>query len=305
MLKLNWKESAEGLPEFVDSINEGNSFDLDTDFVVRCLFAVSGLGGKLNIDLLRKQSNVDELRSNYRAVLRRDPGHRRLRSDRMQCQSSRLLGSSTTLVPIVHYMFRLPRHEVPNDQVDRLRTAIYLFGWHAVLALRGEPGRQLRAVRFGCLRTRRSHVPPRAAIQRVRGWEGIDSIEDLAESNHHADAPPDPRPQWRAGAVRRNAPEIDHIFPGRNCGDGTTTRSDINDLANFWILAQGKNRNKSNRKPKDYFADVSETALDKALIDPDLLDYRSFRRFLRQRREAILERLEAKLGLTDADLERA
>jgi hypothetical protein len=34
--KLNWKESAEGLPEFVDAIKEGNSFDLDTDFVVRC-----------------------------------------------------------------------------------------------------------------------------------------------------------------------------------------------------------------------------------------------------------------------------
>jgi hypothetical protein len=42
----------------------------------------------------------------------------------------------------------------------------------------------------------------------------------------------------------------------------------------------------------------------RALIDPHLLDYRSFRRFIRERREAMLERLEAKLGLTDADLER-
>ena len=33
MLKPNWKESAEALPEFVESVNRGNSFEIDTDFV--------------------------------------------------------------------------------------------------------------------------------------------------------------------------------------------------------------------------------------------------------------------------------
>lgn len=46
MLKLNWKESATALPDFVDEINEGNSFEIDIDFVIRCLFAVSNLGTK-------------------------------------------------------------------------------------------------------------------------------------------------------------------------------------------------------------------------------------------------------------------
>ncbi len=31
-------------------------FHLDTDFVVRCLFAVSGLGTRFDPDLLRKQN---------------------------------------------------------------------------------------------------------------------------------------------------------------------------------------------------------------------------------------------------------
>ncbi len=47
MLKLNWRESAESLPDFVRQIKEGNAFDLDTDFVIRCLFAVSGLGTEI------------------------------------------------------------------------------------------------------------------------------------------------------------------------------------------------------------------------------------------------------------------
>jgi hypothetical protein len=59
MLKLNWRESAENLPEFLRAINRGNSLEIDEDFVIRCLLAVSDLGAKLNIDLFRKKSTID------------------------------------------------------------------------------------------------------------------------------------------------------------------------------------------------------------------------------------------------------
>jgi 5-methylcytosine-specific restriction endonuclease McrA len=306
MLKLNWKESAEGLPEFVDTINNGNSFDLDTDFVVRCLFAVSGLGGKLDIDLLRKQANIRAMQENFTQCCNAIRATVDFVQGDCSCQSSRLLGSSTTLVPIVHYLFYTPRHEVPNDQVDRLRKAVYLLALARPFSRYGESrvGNFVRSVSDAYKRG--DHVfPLELVIRRVRDWERIDSIEKLAESNHlltlHLI-------QGLTGArvqYSRNAPEIDHIFPRAELRRRNHDESDINDLANFWILAKGKNRNKSNRKPKDYFADVSKTALDRALIDRDLLDYRSFRRFLRQRREAMLNRLEAKLGLTDTDLQRA
>ena len=81
MLKLNWKESAEALPQFVNSINEGNSFDLDADFVIRCLFAVSDLGTKFDIDLLRKRSNVDKLRSSFTECCEADPIDNRFRTN--------------------------------------------------------------------------------------------------------------------------------------------------------------------------------------------------------------------------------
>src|SRR6266545_202030 len=97
MLKLSWKESAEGLPEFVDAINQGNSFGLDTDFVVRCLFAVSDLGGRLDLNHLRNKRNVEALQANFdgccdaiRATL--DFVQRECR-----CESSDLLGSSHML----------------------------------------------------------------------------------------------------------------------------------------------------------------------------------------------------------------
>jgi hypothetical protein len=210
------------------------------------------------------------------------------------------------LVPIVHYLFQTPKHEVPNDQVARLRTAVYLFGLAKPFSRYGES-------RVGNFVREATEIyvndgyafPLERAIRRVREWERIESIDDLAESNHlltlHLI-------QGLSGArvqYSRNAPEVDHIFPRAELRRRKHDEEGINDLANFWILAKGKNGNKSNRKPKDYFADVNKAALDKALIDRRLLDYRSFRRFIRERREAMLERLEVKLGLTDADLARS
>ena len=201
MIKLNWKESAEGLPEFVDAINEGNSFDLNTDFVIRCRFAVSGLGGKLNIDLLRRQSNVTKLRDNFAECCDAIRGTVDFIQTECRCQSSSLFGSSTTLVPIVHYVFGLPRHEVPNNQIDRLRTAVYLFGLAQPFSRYGESrvGAFIRAELNS--RDPEDHAfPLEAAIEKVRGWQGqIDRGSRRVESRPHA--PSDPGIERRKGAV--------------------------------------------------------------------------------------------------------
>jgi 5-methylcytosine-specific restriction endonuclease McrA len=300
MLKLNWRESAEGLPEFVASINEGNSFDLDHDFVVRCLFAVSGLGGKLNIDLLRSQANMTRLRDNFEQCCDAIRATVDFVRDQCACQSSRLMGSSTTLVPIVHYLFGLPRHEVPNNQVDRLRSGVYLFALAKPFSRYGESrvGSFVRSELDPAVRAT-GVFPLEAAIRRVRGWEHIHTVEDLAEANADLTLH---LVQGLSGAhvkYSRNAPEVDHIFPRAELRRKNYDEEDIDDIANFWILAQNKNRNKSNRKPKDYFADVGQQQLQGALIDPALLDYRRFRRFVRERRARLVDQLANKVGLTD------
>ena len=306
MLKLNWKESAEGLPEFVHAINEGNSFELDTDFVVRCLFAVSGLGGKLDIDLLRKQANISKLQSNYESCCEAIRATVDFVQGECKCQSSRLLGSSTTLVPIVRYLHTLPRHEVPNDQVDRVRTAVYLFGLARPFSRYGE-SRVGNFVRTA-LDTRAADdgsFPLETALRRVRDWENIESVEALAEANHLLTLHLIQGLSGTRVQYSRNAPEVDHIFPRSELRKRGHDEDDINDLANFWILARGKNRNKSNRAPKDYFANVAKGQLDKALIDPTMLNnYRGFRKFIRERRTAMVERLSKQIGLQDADFQR-
>lgn len=304
MLKLSWKESAEGLPEFVASVNQGNSFDLDTDFVVRCLFAVSNLGGRLDLKLLRKKKNVEALQGAFaqccdaiRATV--DFVHRECR-----CQSSDLLGGSHMLVPIVYYLFHLPKHDVPNDQTDRLRTAIYLLGLATPFSRYSESriGTFIRTELQPRAEASDADFPLEAAIDRVRRWENIECLDDLAQSNvdltlHLIQGLSGARMQYK-----RNSPETDHIFPRSELRRKGVDEDLINSLANFWILAQGKNRNKSNRHPKQYFEDVSKRQLKVALIDSDLLDYRRYKKFIATRRNAILKKLQDAVGIADADL---
>ena len=94
----------------------------------------------------------------------------------------------------------------------------------------------------------------------------------------------------------RNSPEVDHIFPRSELRKKDWEEGEINDPANFWILARGKNRNKSNRAPKQYFKDVSDAELARALIDRELLVYSRYRTFLGKRREAMVDRLGKRIG---------
>jgi hypothetical protein len=97
-------------------------------------------------------------------------------------------------------------------------------------------------------------------------------------------------------------PEIDHIFPRSKLRKQGFPEGQINHFANFWILAKGKNRNKSDRHPKEYFEDVSDTQLRRAMIPRELLDYHRFTTFLETRKGMMLTELERRLQLDDTAL---
>lgn len=304
MLKLNWRESAEGLPEFVDSINEGNSFALDTDFVVRCLFAVSGLGGKLDIDLLRNRRHVVAMQSKFAECCDAIRATVDFVHSECRCDSSSLLGSASTLVPIVYYLCYTPGHLVPNDQVDRLRTAIYVLGLARPFSRYSESriGAFVRRELEPRVNAGDNTMPLEAVLSSVRLWERIDSLDGLAEANvdltlHLVQGLSGAKVQYS-----RNAPEVDHIFPRAELRRRNVDEDLIQDFANFWILAQGKNRNKSNRDPRRYFEDVSDRQLRAALIDRGLLNYRGYKRFLRTRRAEMIMRVGKKIGIGNAEL---
>jgi hypothetical protein len=305
MLKLNWKESASTLPQFVDSINKGNSFELDVDFVIRCLFAVSDLGTKFDIELLRKKEHIDKIRQNFQRCCEAISSTVDSIQRDCWCSSSKALGGYNTLVPFVYYLFHTPKHQVPNSEISNFRKALYLFGFTMPFS-RYADSRLAKFIREELKPSLEKdyQFPLDKAVKWVKYWERIKGFGlEVVQRN--------PRlalylVQNYSGAevhLKANAPDIDHIFPRSELRKQGFEEAEINHVANYWVLSKGKNQNKSAKHPKTYLKDVDETELERALIDREMLDYRKYRRFLQQRGEKIVTHVKDKVGFLDSDFD--
>ena len=304
MLKLNWRESAETLPQFVQEVNKGNSFDIDTDFVIRCLFAVSDLGTKFDLDRLRKKQNVERLRKNFtpccdaiRSVLdsvARD----------CWCSSSSLIGGLSTLVPFVYWLFHAPKHEVPTGGTSDFRKSFYLFAFARPFSRYADSrlGRFIRDELYPLVDRKEYGFPFASAVAWVKYWERMAALDaHLLQSNVQLTLHVVQDLSSDKVHYRRNAGELDHIFPRSVLREKGFQEAEINHFANFWILAKGKNQNKSNKHPADFFKDVDAGEMTRALIDRDLLDYRRFTTFVKQREEQIIAVVKKRLQFSDSD----
>lgn len=304
MLKLNWKESATALPDFVSKVNEGNSFEIDIDFVIRCLFAVSDLGTKFDIDLLRKKTHMQKLQSNFGKCCSAIQSVVDAVQQHGGVANSKALGGLSNLVPFVYYLFQIKGHELPNNQVANFRKSLFLFGFSGPFSryadsrlgkfikdeLREIPGRDI------------NRFPVDRAVWWVNYWESVTGFNgDLIQRN--------PRLahyilQQDSGSkvhFAMNAREMDHIFPRSTLKEKGFDEAKINHFANFWILGKNKNINKTNKPPSKYFEDVDDKQLAKALIDREMLDYRRYRKFIEHRGEAIIDGLAKKIGIGEQD----
>lgn len=310
MLKLNWKESAEALPEFVESVNKGNSFELDTDFVIRCLFAVSDLGTRFDLELLRNKANVQTMQDNFVPCCDAIRSTIDFVKDNCWCASSRIIGGSATLIPFVYYFFHLPKHQIPSRYVDDARKALYLLGFTLPFSRYADSrlGSFIRWELKPLVEKRDWAFPLNSVIYYLDHWEGITSFgEALFRKNPALALHLIQKHSGGRAQYKNNSPELDHIFPRSVLRNKHYSPAAIDHFANFWILAKEKNQNKSNKPPKVYFREekVSAQDLKRALIPTNLLEYRKYRTFLKKRSQAILKAVERTLDLSAADFERA
>jgi len=302
MLKLNWKESATALPEFVDKINSGNSFEIDIDFIIRCLFAASDLGTKFDIDMLRKKSNMAKMQTNFEKCCTAIESTIDNIQKHCWISSNKAMGGILNLVPFVYYFFHLPKHQIPNNFINDFRKSFFLFCFARPFS-RYADSRLGKFIREELKdKDDRSQFPFKSAVWWVNYWEGINGWNaDMVQRN--------PRLalyiiQQDAGSkthYKSNKREMDHIFPRSKLREKDFDESKVNNFANFWIMSKGKNINKTNKHPKKYFEDVPDKELNIALIDRSLLDYRRYGTFLDKRGKAILKRLNEKIGLSEDD----
>lgn len=302
MLKLNWRESADELPDFIREINEGNNLDIDIDFVIRSLFTVSDLGSKFDVDLLRKNSNVRRIQEKYEVTCNAIKSLVDFMRDECNITNSGIIGGYLNLIPFVYYLANTPDNLVPDSELGKMKRALYIFGFTKPFSRYADSriGRFVREELKSLSDEKNYSFPLANAIWWANYWEGYDCFDTkLLQKNKTLTLH---LLQGRHGAkvkYTRNAPEIDHIFPQSTLKEKGRDWGIINTFGNFWILSKTKNQNKSNKHPKEYFKDVDDVILNKALIPRELLDYRHFNKFVREREIKILEKIKNDLGIKD------
>jgi hypothetical protein len=304
MLRLYWPEASTLLPHFIDEINESGNLNIDNDFVIRCMFSTGGIGTRLDIDLLRKKSNVEKIKNSYNDCF--DAIRSAVDFVRNDCaiDSPRLLGGINTLVPVVHYLFYSKSHTFSKSARSEARRILFLFAFAKTFTQHSDS--RTGAFIRECMPDIKeiingSPLSFKSAALYVYHRSNFDLTGDRL-FGHNIDLALSILQRKSGGKTKlsANLPEIDHIFPRSELASRDVEPQEIDDIGNLWILPRDMNRNKSAMHPKDYLANVDDDTLRLALIDRELLDYRSYRKFIRNRRSAIVAELREITGLSEA-----
>ncbi|MEZ4917818.1 MAG: DUF262 domain-containing protein [Saprospiraceae bacterium] len=306
MLKLNWKESADELPDFIKEINEGNSLGIDIDFVIRSLFAVSNMGSKFDVDLLRKHSNVKKVKENYQRTCNSIKSLVDFLANDCQILNSGLIGGYLNLIPIVYYLSYTPDNLVPNSEIAKLKKALFIFSFTRPFSRYGDSriGKFIRKELKPLADKKDYSFPLDNSIWWTNYWESYYEFDTkMLQRNRHLTLH---LLQGKHGAkvkYKKNSPELDHIFPKSTLREKGYEWNEIDRIGNFWILAKTKNQNKSNKHPKVYFNDVEDSVLEKAMIEREMLNFKKYRAFVSERENDILNRIKKNIGIKDKEVD--
>ena len=302
ILKLNWKESAQALPDVLRIINRDNSFDLDTDFVIRCLFAVSDLGTKVDVDVLRKRSNLVTVRANFQRCCEAMLATVEFAKTQCSLAGGRLMGGTSSLIPFVYYLYHAPDRRFSEDQIEDARRALYLLAFTRPFARSADSrlGAFIRSDLQPLIGSVDGRFPLAKVVNWVGYWETVRGCDQgLLQSN----------PALAIHVVQgmggqpvkyvNHAPELDYVFPRAQLRAHGYDEGLVNHFANVWALPEGKGPNRRNRHPSSHWKDVDDGYLEEALIERSLLDYPSYPAFISQRTERIVRKVRDRLQFTD------
>lgn len=306
MLKLNWKDSAINLPKFVEEINSNTNFDIDKDFIIKCLFAVSDFGPKYDIDILRKKSNVDKIKVNYEKCCNAIKSCIDFVRQHCWINSDRVLPGYNILIPFVYILFHTPKHLFRESEISDVRKFFYISAFTRLFTRYAESRIKIyiRDYLKQGFENGNYEFSFDDAMRFLIRYESFDGINDeILNDNLHLTLNILQRNFDMTILYEKNDPEIDHIFPKSTLKEKGLDDYDINFYANYWYLPKKQNRNKSNKHPKEFLEGIGMTdrKLSKLYIDTDLLNFHRYTTFIKNRSSMIKNYVSTNLDIQESD----
>ncbi len=311
LLKLKWGDAATSLNSFLRLVNKNNRLDIDNDFVIRCLFVVSGFGARLDLDSIRSPKKLNELKKNFHGCCDAIKSVIDFLQGKVFSAHPDYVGGLGTLVPFVYFAYRCPGHKLPRSGRDELTKALFVLA-QTRTASRYIDSRVTKHVneilKNFDYEAERLAFPFEETVRWVANIESIEKIDPgYLQYNYRLALALIQNLDPSEPLDGENKLEMDHIYPraildGKNV-DWYTRES----IGNYWLLPRTLNRNKSKLPPKKFLTaqlangKVTKGQLNAACIKLDALHGNGHTNFISNREEALVKKYLMVTGLKQSD----
>ncbi len=305
LMQLQWEDAYDEIEEVRTAINGLGEFDFSKDFVLRCALVCCGSGARYDVDKLRDPATLAAIRDNFDAIGRAIRRTVEFVVNDARIRDERILGSTTSLIPFVYYVYHRPGQE-SGSEGNRLamKHSLYLALMTSTFS-RFPDSRIDGAVRevMDPARSRKEPMFPHNELAAYMGRrEGRSRIDDwLLQRNISLLMNILENGTELPKGKRSHRPEYDHVFPASKLGQRGVEQAQIDHYANLRLASKRHNIWKGSLDPRGYFEENPQVA-QMYLIDVELLDYDLYDAFLRKRRRRIWQRVAEFLGIPESEI---
>jgi len=296
LIKSKWTNARVNFDEVIGAVDPDGVLGIDKDFLIRGLLVNADAPVAFEIDSIsrhweRMEPQFDGLAAALKSVLDF------CRDQDVRLTTASLLDPVASLYPLIYFVAKQRNCSIPDQDRQPMKTVLYILLFNRFLRSKS-PEARIRWLREVLQNMRGGRFPVQRClnvIQKRQKWAWVATSVDMLNSN--------PRLALnivQPGVCRETyswqaKPEVDHVFPFSTYFSRSPEL--VNDIGNFAYLGKLRNIRKSNQPPWEYFADVTDSALeDDFLIDRDLLADDKFEEFVRTRRDRIVSAVTEFLG---------
>ncbi|HAL65764.1 MAG TPA: hypothetical protein DCP10_09380 [Bacteroidales bacterium] len=287
--------------EVVDELNGRGEYDFNTDFLIKCSFVLLDKGAKYDIKKLRDGEFIRKLEDNFEKIRRALLSTVEFLKTDAKILSKRFLKSELALIPIIDFIYRQPRQQIPEGETWKLRQYLYMsffmrlysYGADGKLDVIHKKIKESNLIKNFPIEEISIYMEEKTGMNydfSENMLYDLDLILNIIQGGVFE------IPRKRGWSLER-----DHIFPRSILEDKRLPEELINSVGNFRYINKIRNILKSNDLPEEsteFYGSDDPTLKDLFMKARDNLTEETFRNFVQKRKELIMSRVNEFLGFS-------
>ena len=285
--------------ELVAELNSGGEFNFDIDFLIKASFVVFDKGAKFDANKLKDKEYVVRIDKGFENFSRALISTKEFLKTDAKILSKRFLKSDLALIPIVDFILKQPRQQLPEGQATKMRqylymsffTRFYSYGADGKLDVIHKTIKESSSTSFFPINDISKYMSERTGIEykltEPMLFANLDLILNIIQDGVSE------IPTQRGWSLER-----DHIFPVGLLKDAPEEL--VWNVGNFRLINETRNILKSDKLPSpeiEFFGSNDPEVQELFLKAHENLTEENFRKFVQKRSELIFNRVKAFLGL--------